>query len=96
MKMKSDDYLELCSAMLQVVEKYGPERLSKHRAALIDDCKDINVRMAWDIFHLTGIRIGDGAGIKTKHNWYSYLNDTHLNTAMVKCYTDKIKPMLSA
>lgn len=41
-----------------------------------------SMRYRWDLLRATGIKIGDGAGMRGDINLYSYLNDDHIDTAL--------------
>jgi len=88
MKMTPADYKFIGIKIEEVVKKYGYRRWRMHRDA-IDNCSDM--RMAWDLFHATGLRIGDGTGCRGDVQWYEYLNDDHISTSLIKYYLDNVK-----
>lgn len=44
--------------------------------------KDLNKRYRFDLLWLSGLKIGDGVGVKGELDLYSYMNDTHIDTAL--------------
>jgi len=72
MKIKSADYDKLKLACQDVMSRYLKEK------GLSD------VRYAWDVFHMTGLKIGDGKGVKGDIDLYEYLNDNHITTALLQ------------
>lgn len=77
MKITPEDYQVLKNAIKQVVndtpnpEDVFPENISE-------------TRFAWDLFWMTGLRIGDGRGCQGDIDLYSYMNDNHIETALKK------------
>ncbi len=45
-------------------------------------CRDVNMRYRWDLVYESGIRFGDGRGMRGDLNLYAYLNDTHIDAAL--------------
>lgn len=68
MKMKKEDFDDLKSRMLKVMES-EPE--SK---AIYKKCGYSKERYAWDVFHAAGINITP---------LYEYLSDDHIKTALM-------------
>lgn len=42
------------------------------------------MRFRWDVLHKSGLQAGDGRGAPSAQGWnvYSYLNDTHIDSAL--------------
>jgi len=65
------------SAIVAKIQETGVVRLNAYRSQLASDprVKDIDMRLRWDLFHAT------------KHGTrelYTYLNDTHIDSALRK------------
>nr|WP_258559843.1 hypothetical protein [Comamonas testosteroni] len=54
-------------------------------------CKDVDKRYRWDLLHLSRIKIGDGVGVQGNVNLYSYMDDSHIDSAL----RSFIKPLKS-
>ena len=65
------------------ISKLSQEEIIKHGLFVKQEnkFKDFNVRMAWDCFWACNIN-------DIVKDWYSYLNDEHLNTAILKACRD--------
>ena len=82
LKIRQDDLIALRNAV-------QPHDTQERRAAYAagnfpraELCKDRNKRYRWDLLWHSGIRLGDGVGIKGDLNLYSYLNDNHIDAAL--------------
>lgn len=49
------------------------------------------VRFLWDGFHQTKVKIGDGVGADGDVLWYRNWNDTHIQTALSKMWSNYLK-----
>jgi len=78
MKIKQTDYDKLKSACQDVISRYpGAKQVYKEKGLS-------DVRYAWDVFRMTGLKIGDGKGVKGDIDLYEYLNDNHITTALLQ------------
>lgn len=62
-----------------------PERRAQYLAGDFKNSravKDLNKRYRWDLLWLSGLKIGDGAGVKGDLDLYSYMEDGHIDTAL--------------
>ena len=85
MKMTQPDYQVLKTAMDNAIEKIGGKLpLQKYYEELKQSgkAKDCDMRLRWDIFYATGLKIGDSVGMPGNIAWYDYLNDDHIDTAL--------------
>ena len=80
MKITSSDKEKLFSMLDSAVERIGREKIAQHKALKLG--KDAEKRFRWDIFNAAGIKLGDGVGINGDINLYSYMNDSHIDTAL--------------
>lgn len=44
--------------------------------------KDVDKRYRWDLLWTTGLKLGDGVGVKGDLDLYAYLDDTHIDSAL--------------
>lgn len=82
MKITPNDLTQL-AAFIRPLDT--PERRVQYLAGNFpraDLVKDLNMRYRWDVLYASQIKIGDGVGIQGDLNLYSYLNDTHIDTAL--------------
>lgn len=79
MKITQTDYEILANAIKKVQSNPECPTLDNYRKRELTD-----IRYAWDMFWYTGLRIGDSKGNSGDINLYSYLNDTHIETALLK------------
>lgn len=88
LKMKPADYATLKSAVAPL------DTLERRKRYLAGDftnaqaCRDVNMRYRWDLLHTSGLRIGDGVGVKGDLDLYSYLNDEHIDSALKSMVPD--------
>ena len=70
MKIKSDHYAELLDGVRRVAP-YAAD----HRQFIITEgkSKDVEMRLRWDCLYASKVDVC---------LWYSYLNDTHIDTAL--------------
>lgn len=76
MKIKPDDYETLLAAVRRVLAD---------RPTAAGTYQTLNLsftRFAWDVFRMTRIKLGDGAGAPGDLNLYAYMNDDHITTAL--------------
>lgn len=62
-----------------------PERRAQYRDGAFpraELCRDVNMRYRWDLLWSTGLKIGDGVGAVSELTLYSYLDDTHIDSAL--------------
>ncbi len=76
MKMSTKDYSRIKRA-IETVIKEKPDSIQIYSTS---GCT--LKRFYWDLFHATGLKIGDGAGMPGDIELYSYLDDTHIDTAL--------------
>jgi hypothetical protein len=82
MKIKPEDLVVLKEAISKVDTIENRQLYISGKFSRADRVKDINMRYRWDMLHLCKLRIGDGVGIEGDLNLYSYMNDTHIDTAL--------------
>jgi hypothetical protein len=70
MKMKPDDYLKLEQAVREIAHEIPPHRAWLKSPQNPRPFKDLEMRLRWDVFHAV------------KLNFYDYLNDEHIDTAL--------------
>jgi len=75
MKMTPADFERLSAALALV---WTPEREAAHRAAVSGACRDIEKRLRWDFFWA----IPRETRQAMMDNFYTYLDDTHIDTAL--------------
>lgn len=76
MKIKPEDYEKIKAAVQHVLDK-RPDAMQVY----IDAGKTA-MRFRWDVLYASGLKIGDGIGIKGDVNVYGYANDDHIDTAL--------------
>lgn len=76
MKMTDDDYQKLRDALTVYLALYKTAMPDYEKAGLTPK------RFRWDCLWKSGLRAGDGVGIKTTWNVYAYLSDAHIDTAL--------------
>lgn len=76
MKMKKEDFDVLECAMNKAFVKHE-KAYSEYMNAGFSE-----MRFRWDLFRTTGIKLGDGRGMRGDLNLYAYLNDDHIDTAL--------------
>ena len=86
MKMTNKDYSYLKKRLDQTVDRIGAKKLRDIRRQKLGKIPDN--RFAWDLFNASGIRIGDGRGMPGDIDLYAYLNDDHIQTALLKYVRD--------
>ena len=82
MKIKPTDLAVLINAVKPLDT---PERRAQYLAGDFKNSravKDLAERYRWDLLWLSGLRIGDGVGIKGDLDLYSYMDDVHIDTAL--------------
>jgi len=82
LKITPPDLLALKNA---VTPLDTPERRADYLAGRFsnaDRCKDLEMRYRWDLLYASGIKVGDGVGVKGDIDLYAYLDDTHIDSAL--------------
>ena len=84
MKITEDDYKKFQKWIHVWMHEYGLKKLREYKEGLKNDqrVKDIDKRFRWDILYATKIKIGDGEGQHGDINLYSYMDDSHIDTAL--------------
>ena len=84
MKITQDDFAILREAVCTAMVKFPTLRKNYSKEGIS------HKRYRWDMLYLTGLKIGDGAGMRGDVNVYAYANDDHIDTAlraiMGSCY----------
>ena len=91
MKIKTDDYEELRSAISRFAFEYGKENLRNYFEELKQD-EEVNnpvVRLMWDLFHTVLLRKDEIELTLDKMRRYG-CNDKHITTALLKIYKERI------
>lgn len=68
-----------------VVPLDTPERRDQYRTGSFpraDLCKNLDMRYRWDLLHATGLKLGDGVGVRGDLDLYAYLDDDHIDSAL--------------
>ena len=88
MKITQRDYNYLKDRIKVFIDTIGLDTINEHKQAVINEnkFKDLDTRIAWDLFHGAKITIGDGIGQHGEINLYAYLDDSHITTALKKSY----------
>lgn len=76
---------DLQALAARIVPLDTPERRAAYNAGQFpyaDRVKCLNKRYRWDLLYLSGLTLGDGRGAPGDINLYSYLDDTHIDTAL--------------
>lgn len=84
MKIEPRDYNFIRAAMRASAKKYPNSYDQYMRQGLSE------MRYRWDLFWSTGIKIGDGKGVRGDINLHAYLNDDHIDTALRKIVKELI------
>ena len=82
MKITTEDFNKLKEAIEKVDTPENRQLYISGKFSRSDNVKDLNLRYRWDMLHLCKLRIGDGIGTKGDLDLYSYMNDTHVDTAL--------------
>lgn len=82
MKIKPDDFALLQRAIVPLDTHERRKQYLDGNFPRADLVKDLDARYRWDLLHASGLKIGDGVGIQGDLNLYSYLDDTHIDTAL--------------
>ena len=45
-------------------------------------CKDLDMRYRWDLLYASGLKLGDGVGVRGDLDLYAYLDDDHIDSAL--------------
>ena len=85
---------------LEILKNFiAPVDTKERRQAYLDGnfpraelCKDVDKRYRWDLLYISRIKIGDGVGAQGNVNLYSYMDDSHIDSAL----RSFIKPLKSA
>ncbi|CAN7647212.1 hypothetical protein LJR129_005036 [Acidovorax sp. LjRoot129] len=82
MKIRQEDLLALRNAVqpFDTVERRAAYAAGNFPRAEL--CKNRDMRYRWDLLYMSRLRIGDGAGMDGDLNLYSYLDDTHIDSAL--------------
>lgn len=85
MKMKQEHYQVIKDA----IAKLNRGDIFVHAEMLKQDTrvKDLAMRLRWDCFYATGIRLGDGIGCDGLPV-YAYCHDEHVDTALRQIMKD--------
>jgi hypothetical protein len=83
MRMKKEDFATLKRFLKPVLDN-----LSEYEK-LYKDAGLSEMRLRWDAFYSSGIKIGDGVGIKTGDIIDPGLNMDHIDTALRKLFGHK-------
>ena len=79
MKMLPKDYAELD---LRITNALVGNAVDVHKEAKhYQDQGLSDMRFRWDLLHFAGVRIGQRSAPGT-HNFYDYLDDNHIDTAL--------------
>ena len=81
MKIKPEHYSVLKKAMQE--KAFLLPAIKSHISLETRQPKDINMRIRWDLFWCTGLKIGE-----SDLPLYDYMNDTHIDTALKKIMTE--------
>ncbi len=84
MAMTAEHYLQIRS---KVVSADTPELRKvyiERKFPRAEFCKDIEKRYRWDVLRATGLKIGNGVGIKGDVDLYAYLDDDQIESALRK------------
>jgi hypothetical protein len=86
MKIRPGDY----TALKEAIAKIDRAAIEKHKEAVRASgrYRDFDMRIRWDIFRATGLKIGDGRGVTGDINLHEYLNDNHIDTALKHIMTE--------
>ena len=82
MKMNATDYRLLKTFIENAVkEKELPlsKKWEEYQEAGLSE-----IRFVWDLCRFAGVKIGDSVGMPSMFNFYDYLNDDHIATALKK------------
>lgn len=82
MKIKQDDLEVLRKAIAPLDTPVRREAYRNRQFPRADRCKNVDMRYRWDLLYMSGLKIGDGVGIKGDVNLYSYMDDTHIDSAL--------------
>lgn len=91
MKIKTDDYEELRSAISRFAFEYGKENLRNYFEKIKQD-EDVNdpvVRLMWDLFRTVRFRKDEIGLMVEKMRRYGCI-DKHITTALLKIYKERI------
>lgn len=86
MKISASDYTILKTAIAEklraqgkelpaITEEYAREGLSEKR-------------LCFDLLAFSGLKIGDGVGVKGNLNLYAYMNDDHIHSALKQIFRE--------
>ncbi len=89
MKMKPDDYKTIKDAIVKKAKDKDVDIAAFRKKYKEDGLSD--TRFAWDLFWFTGLKIGDGKGIKGDLDLYAYMNDTTIGTALFRIVDELTK-----
>ena len=95
MKIKTDDYEELRSAIARFAFEYGKENLRNYFEKLKQD-EEVNnpvVRLMWDLFRTVRLRKDEIELMVDKMRRYG-CHDKHITTALLKIYKERIIKIL--
>jgi len=84
MKMKTSDFETLKKFINNTVDNFEVDIEKKYEKSGLS-----KLRFRWDMFHLSGIKIGDGIGIPTGDIIDPDLNEDHIDTALRKIFKHK-------
>lgn len=68
-----------------IIRQDTPDRRADYLAGRFpraDNCKDVEMRYRWDTLRATGLKIGNGVGIKGDIDLYAYLDDENIDAAL--------------
>ena len=82
LKIKDADLVALQSALKPLDTPDRRAKYCKGDFPYADRCRDKDMRYRWDLMYASGLRFGDGRGMRGDLNLYAYLNDKHIDSAL--------------
>lgn len=82
LKIKEQDLQVLKSRIERLDTPARREMYKAGNYARANLTKDVDKRYRWDLLWTTGLKLGDGVGIKGDLDLYAYLDDSHIDSAL--------------
>lgn len=82
LKIKREDMEQLRAAVAPLDTLHRRAKYWAGDFPNADRCKNLDMRYRWDLLNDSGLKIGDGIGVSGNIQLYSYLDDTHIDSAL--------------
>lgn len=82
LKIRSADLQRLQAAIAPLDTSARRTAYLEGRFPRADSCQDVDKRYRWDLLWASGLKLGDGMGMRGDLDLYAYLDDAHIDSAL--------------